>query len=455
MRALLVALVGLALLAVCVPPARAQGGAVLVIHLDSEITSATVQYVEAAINAAESDGSPALVVRFDTPGGGLAETQEIQRLFLASRVPILGWVGPSGANSWSAGTFLLESTDYAAMAPYTVIGSAQPVELTPTGFQPVTDAKIINALVASLTETLSIHQRNQSLASSFIVNNVNLNADQALADTAIEGVASSTSELLQKADGFTLPANLTRASPAKPARLNLAGATLADFNRPAGVALYAVLSNPIVSGLLLLLGIYAIIFGLSAPGHGAEIAGIIMVILGVLGFGLSVNVVGIALLVLGIILLILEVKTHSFAVFGTSGIICIILGTIFLAPVGPPQFLISRDTQLVILAALLTPSTAFGVFLLFAVYKVLEVRRRKPVTGKLVGEDAEAVDPIPPNGRGYVRFQGELWQATASEAIEKGERVTIAAKEGVVLTVEKKAVPPSPMTPPVEGSQAT
>ncbi len=452
MRRLFVGLIGLVVLSLVLPTARAQDRPVLVAHIDSEITGATVQYVKAAIATAESDDARALVFRFDTPGGGLAETQAIQRMFLATRIPVIGWVGPAGANAWSAGTILLETTDVASMADYTVIGSAQPVELTATGFQPVTDAKIINALVASLNETLALHGRNTSLADAFIRDNLNLNAGDALAARAIELVAGSVGDLLAQADGRSLPPSLLAQS-SKPARLNVTGAPVVDFNEPIGVALYALFSNPIVSGLLLLLGVYAIIFGLSAPGHGAEIAGMIMVLLGVLGLGLSVNLVGIALLLLGIVLLILEVKTHSFAVFGTAGILSIALGTIFLAPVGPPNFLISRDAQLLILAALLTPSTAFGVFMMFLVYKVIEVRRRRPVTGRLIGEEAEAVDPIPPDGRGYVRFLGEMWQATAKEAVEKGDRVVIAAKDGVVLTVEKKVPPPASPGPP-EGEPA-
>ncbi|HYS71905.1 MAG TPA: nodulation protein NfeD, partial [Thermoplasmata archaeon] len=164
MRRLFVGLIGLVVLSLVLPTARAQDRPVLVAHIDSEITGATVQYVKAAIATAESDDARALVFRFDTPGGGLAETQAIQRMFLATRIPVIGWVGPAGANAWSAGTILLETTDVASMADYTVIGSAQPVELTATGFQPVTDAKIINALVASLNETLALHGRNTSLA---------------------------------------------------------------------------------------------------------------------------------------------------------------------------------------------------------------------------------------------------------------------------------------------------
>ena len=429
MRALFVALLACVLFALVVPPARAQGPPVLVARIDSEITRATVEYVKAAIATAEAENARALVIRFDTPGGGLAETQEIQRMFLATRVPILGWVGPSGANAWSAGTILLESTDLAAMAPFTVIGSVQPVFIGGSGFEPVTEPKIINALVASLEETLRLHGRNETLAAEFIERNLNLNAEQALAARATELVAPSTQALLASAQGLVVqPKNIT---------LDVAGAPVVTFNAPWGVAFFSVIANPIISGLLLLLGIYGIIFGISAPGHGAEIAGIIMVALGILGLGFSVSIVGVFLLILGIVLLVIEAKTPGFGVFGISGVLAIVLGTVFLAPVAPPRFLISRDAQLAIVAALAAPTAAFGGFLLFGMYKVFQVRRRKPVLGRLLGEEAEAVDPIPANGTGYVRYKGELWKATAAEDIAPGERVVITAKDGIVLEVRR------------------
>jgi len=332
-------------------------------------------------------------------------------------------------SAWSAGTILLESSDLAAMAPFTTIGSVQPVGITPGGFVPITEAKILNAIEGSLREQLLMHGRNESLAAAFVRDNLNLNATQALAANAIELVADSVPSLLTGAQGRTLQAkNIT---------LDLTGAPVREFNEPLTVALYSILANPVVSGLLLLLGIYAVIFGISAPGHGAEIVGTVMIALGVLGLGLSPNLVGVFLLLLGIVFLIVEAKTPGFGVWGSAGVVCIVLGTVFLAPVAPPQFLLSRDAQMGILAALLAPTAAFGGFLLFGMFKVMQVRKRKPAIGQLIGEEAEAIDPIPKDGRGYVMFQGEMWLATASEDVQPGERVVITAKNGFVLTVQK------------------
>ncbi len=430
----LVPLLFLALiLSLFVPVATAQSGPVLVAEIEGEITRATVEYVKAAIDVAEGRSARAIVLRLDTPGGGLQETLAIQRLFLGTSVPIIGWVAPSGVSAWSAGTILLVSTDLAAMAPFTTIGSVQPV--TVSG-EPVTDSKFIEAMVGSLEEHLRLNGRNESLARAFVERNLNLNAEEAVLANATELVADTLTDLLEQADG--------RTTVNKGVMLDLAAAPIVTFEPPVGVAFLAIIANPIVSGLLLLLGIYAIIFGVSAPGHGAEIAGIVMIALAILGFGFAVNLVAIFLLGLGILLLVVEVFTPGFGVFGGAGIVCVVIGTVFLAPVSPPDFLLPPGTQLIILAALLTPTILFGIFLLFAMYKVLVLRKQKPVIGVILGEDAEAVDPIPANGRGYVLFEGEMWLATSPEDIAKGERVVIAAKDGVVLTVKRKAPSPSP-----------
>src|SRR3990172_5280417 len=146
MRAGLGALAALLIVTVLIPGIQAQASPVLVARIQGEITRATVEYVKAAIEVAEAEGARALVLRLDTPGGGPEETQQIQKLFLATPVPILGWVAPSGVSAWSAGTILLESSDLAAMAPFTTIGSVQPVGIGAGGFEPVTEPKILNAI---------------------------------------------------------------------------------------------------------------------------------------------------------------------------------------------------------------------------------------------------------------------------------------------------------------------
>src|SRR5256885_1606051 len=203
-RVRVVLLIGLlaTVLAGAMPTVRAHGPRILLAEVTGAIDRSTVDYLQEAVSEARSGGYSALMIRFDTPGGGLAETVALAEMFNNARdVPILGWVGPVGAHAWSAGTILLVSTDLAAMAPGTTIGSVQPVEVGPGGVVPVTDPKIINAVVTAISEELALHNRPIDLASAFVVDNLNLNATQAQSRAATELVAQSPEEFATFANG--------------------------------------------------------------------------------------------------------------------------------------------------------------------------------------------------------------------------------------------------------------
>lgn len=417
--------------------ANAQTGRrVLVASLTGEISGPTVDFVAEALDAAQTGGYDALVLRLDTPGGALIETLDIVERIFSARVPVIGYVAPAGAHAFSAGTIILESTDLAAMAPGTTIGSVQPVTIGPGGVEPVTDPKIVNAVVGALNETLIQQGRNVSLARAFVVDNLNLGPTAARDAGAIEVVAPSIADLLAQADG--------RTTVLKGATLRTAGAAVEEFVPSLRNQAITLLSNPLVSSLFLILGIYAFIFGLSAPGHGAEILGMFLIVLALIGLGFIITPLALLLIVVGVAFLIVELKKPGFGVFGVAGIVAMVLGAFFLAPLRPPTFVVSPEYQITFLAALLTPAAAFGGFFLFALYKVSEVRKRKPAIGAIIGEEGEAIDPISPQVRGYVRHRGEMWLATSNEPIDPGERVVIEAKDGPVLTVRRKPAQPSP-----------
>src|SRR5207247_1649447 len=196
-----------------------------------------------------------LTGRFDTPGGGLLETVAIAELFNGARnLPILGWVGPVGAHAWSAGTILLVATDLAAMAPGTTIGSVAPVEVGPGGIVPVTDLKIINAVVNATREELALHGRNVSLAQRFVVDNWNLNASQAQTSGATELIAASPTDFANLANGRRVVVK-TDTVEYKNFTLATAGAEIDTFSASTRVRLLEVLSDPLVASLLLILGI--------------------------------------------------------------------------------------------------------------------------------------------------------------------------------------------------------
>jgi membrane-bound serine protease (ClpP class) len=444
-RVVLLIVLFTALLVATVPASRAQGPRVLLAAVDGAIDRSTVEYVGEAIDEARSGGYDALVIRFDTPGGELQATEDITKLMdNAMTVPILGWVGPTGAHAFSAGTILFESTDLAAMAIGTTIGSVQPVVVGPGGIEPVTDPKIVNVVIGILEGQMALHDRNNTvtiegrnmtLAEWFVLENLNLNPADAQRYGASNFTANTVDNFLIQADGIrTIYKGIT---------LHVAGAEIVPFSASSRVRLLTILSDPLVASLLLILGIYLVIFGISAPGHGAEIAGVIILLLALVGLGFSVDPIALLLFIVGVVLIIIEVKTPGHGVFGIGGVIAIVLAAAFLAPLRPPRFAVSPDYQLYFLAAFLTPTGFFGAFLLFAMYKVQQVRHRTPIVGTTIGQPATVMDGLKPGEKGYVMFRGELWQALSDEPLPGNARVFVKNVDGIVLQVGSTP-PPAP-----------
>lgn len=433
-RGVLIGLAALVLLSASWPLASAQGPRVLLAEIDGPIGRTTVDYVVEAIDEARAGGYAALILRLDTPGGGLDETTQLAQVFNNARdLPILGWVGPVGAQAWSAGTILLVATDLAAMDPATTIGSVHPVIIGPGGFESVED-KIVDAVVNLTRNQLELHGRNASLAERFVRHNDNLNGTEALDKAAIEILASSPRDFVDQADGRRVLVQ-SGSTVYKDIMLSIAGAEIVTFSPSVRVRFLAILTDPLVASLMLILGLYLLVAGLTAPGHGAEIGGIIVLLLALVGLGFSVDPIALLLIVIGVILLIVELKTPGFGAFGVGGILMIILGAVFLARL--PRFVATPEYLLFLLIALVTPTGAFGGFLLFALFKVMEIRRRKPAVGAMVGEAIRIVDAVGPDAKGYVIYHGELWQATADEPMARDETGYIHAVDGIVLRVAR------------------
>jgi membrane-bound serine protease (ClpP class) len=318
-------------------------------------------------------------------------------------------------------------TDIAAMAPFTVIGSAQPVQMTAEGTKPIEDEKIINALVKFSVTTASKHGRNETFAEEVITKNKNLDAQEALETGVIEYIAPSVQDLLTQVDGEQIKGRILQTEDAK----------TENYEPSLPLSFLKLISNPIISSLLLTIGLYGIIFGISSPGVGAEVFGIISIVLGLIGTGFDINIGAIFLILLGIGLLIVEIKVPGFGIFGLAGLICLIIGSIFLVPMGgeniyTPEF--RRFMTLTIIA----PTIVFGLFLVFAIYKVAEIRKKKPVIGAIIGDTAQTIDPLGPGKPGFVRYSGEYWQAKSNEEIGAKEEVEILGKEREVLLVRRK-----------------
>lgn len=418
------------ILLVLVPSASAEE--VMVLDMDDSITPVADDMVADALAICEEESYEALVITLNTPGGGLDETLNIIEKIDESPVPVIGYVYPEGTKAWSAGTLILISTDVAAMAPYTVIGSAQPVSVSPTGSQPINDSKVINAIVALAQEKASQHDRNTTAAEEFITKNLNLNSEEALEVGVIEYIAEDIDDLLVQVDGETV----------KGEKLNTSGAAIIPYEPGVSLAFMEIISNPIVSSLLLMIGIYGIIFGISSPGVGAEIFGGISLVLGLIGIGFDVNLAAIFLIGVGIVLLILELQASGFGIFGIAGIICLIAGSVFLVPNDFPRWYGPAEAQMTMIYYVLVPTAVVALFFAFALYKVIQVRKKKPIIGEdMVGDRAEALDDISPESSGYVRYRGEYWKAESEETIHPGEKVEIIGKDGPVLTVKLKEKP--------------
>lgn len=419
----------LALILLLSPACASAEDKVLVLELDDAITPVSDDIVADALLIAQQEDYEALVITLNTPGGGVDETLRIIESIDQSEIPVIGYVYPGGTKAWSAGTLILLGTDVAAMAPFTVIGSAQPVTVSTGGVEPVEDDKIVNALVALAKEKANQHGRNETAAEKFITENLNLNAEEALEADVIEYVANDVEDLLKQVDGQTV----------KGRELNTSGATIDTYAPNLRLSFMNIISDPIISSLLIMLGIYGIVIGISNPGAGAEIFGVVSISLGLVGMGFDVNIAAIFLILLGVVLFVLELQAPGVGIFGIAGFVCLIVGSIFLVPMDFPRWYTPADVQQTMIIAIVTPTVVMGLLFIFVFYKVLEVRHRKPTIGEdFAGDIAQAIDRIDAGSEGFVRYRGEYWKASSEDDLEEGDSVVITDKKGPLLFVKKE-----------------
>jgi membrane-bound serine protease (ClpP class) len=190
----------------------------------------------------------------------------------------------------------------------------------------------------------------------------------------------------------------------------------------------------------MMLGIFALIFGISSPGFGAEVFGVIAILISLVGTGFAISELSIIFIIIGCLLFIIEIfATPGFGIIGIGGIICLVLGSIFLIPTfSTREWVISMDWINDLIIILLVASVLFVAFFGFLLYKVIQIRKKKKAVGIFVGENAETIDRITPERAGYVRFKGEYWQAKSDNIIEPGTKVVILKKDGSILIVNSK-----------------
>ena len=405
----------------------AEAAGFLLVRLEGVVSVASAELVSEAVSAAEQSGQ-AVILLIDTPGGSLDATFRIVDTIERSTVPVIGYVQPRGARAWSAGTYILLATKIAAMAPNTIIGSCQPVALDPLGgSKPINDTKQINALVKYIGERARANSRNVEVAERFVTENLNLNDAEAEAQGVVEVVAEDLAALLRALDGAQVEAGGRT--------VTLRGTTpVAEHVPSPRVSFLGLVSDPTLAYLLFMVGFYGLILGLYSPGLGAEAVGGLMLLLGLVGLGVfGVNMGGVLLVVAGLALLAAETQIPGFGVVGVAGLACVLVGGFLLFP---EAWAVQGEWLWTLYAALILVPLVSGALFVFAAYKVLEARRRRPYQAELVGGTATSMQGMRPGEEGFVLLEGETWRARAAAVTRKGDKVKVVAKDGPVLIVE-------------------
>lgn len=410
---------------------RKAGPSVLVIRVEGVISSWTKQYVTRALEEAARRGVP-LLVELNTPGGLADVSTDIVIAISRSKVPVIGYVVDKWAES--AGTLILMSTHVAAMQPGTIIGSLQPISYDPTTgrYMPVNDSKIINPIIKTLCEHGGSKGRNTTAMVRFVLFNDNYGAEEAVRYNVIDFVAASREELIRKVNGLTIAVYGEER-----VRLELNG-SYEVLDMSLSERILSVLSDPLISGLLLSIGTIALIFSIVSANLPGMALGALLLIVGLLGSGLNPNIASLALIGLGALLLFIELNTPGFGIIGGVGIIMIALGVVILPAVpGIDGFTASPEYMNRLLLYVYAMGIAAGAVTAFVSYKVIKAKMAQPYLWRFEGARGEAVDDISPNKPGFVIVEGEYWKAVSEEEIKKGEDVEVIEKVGAVLRVRR------------------
>jgi membrane-bound serine protease (ClpP class) len=426
-------LILVSLLALLAPTAGAQdSGIAYSIEFDGTVDPATEEWVDQALGDAEDAGAEVAIIRLDTEGGLDTSMREIIKDILAAPMPVVVYVSPDGSRAASAGAFITQAGDVAAMAPQTNIGSASPVSISGGDIGDVLGRKIENDAAAYIRALAEPHGRNGDLAERLVTEAENVSATEALDQDLIDVVAGSEEELLTELDGFEVQGP-------KAQTLDTEGLEIERHEMPFLLQVLQIIVNPTVAYLLLTAGLVGLAIEIFSPGLiFPGTLGLISFLLGLYGTAqLPVTAAGVLLLVLGVGMIIAEAHLPTHGILGGVGILALALSGLLLFNTDSDAYEVS--VPVVIVVALL-----LGGFMAFAVQKVVQARRNPVITGweEMVGAVGEVREPIDPVGQVFVR--GALWRASladgaggdaASEALERGVRVRVESVEGLTLRV--------------------
>jgi membrane-bound serine protease (ClpP class) len=408
--------------------------------------SATRQVTQAIQHAGEQQAM-ALIIQLDTPGGLVTSMRDIIKAMIASPVPIVVYVAPSGARAASAGTFLVYGAHLAAMAPGTNLGAATPIEFggvpglpqrpeqeksdkdsSASSAQSARERKAMNDTVAMLRSLAQLRGRNIEWAEKAVREAATLTATEAVKEGVIDVAAVSIDDLLAQIDGRTVTVGGVERT------LATKGGGVTVIEPDWRTRALSIISDPNVAFILLMIGFYGVILEFWSPGALVPgVIGGISLLLALTGLSaLPVHYGALALLVLGIVLMAAEAFSPGIGVLGIGGLAAFLVGSFFLFDAPGADVEIAVSLPLIIGAAITTAALIFGV-----VAAAIKVRTRPPVTGaeQMIGIHGEVIDWD--GNSGLVRTHGEIWAARGERALQSGDSVRVIGREGLTLVVER------------------
>ena len=400
---------------------------VQLITIDGSINPATASYIDDSLASANAEGASALVIQLDTPGGLLNSAEKIVKAILAAPLPVIVYVRRR-ASAASAGTFITEAANVAAMAPGTTIGAAHPVEEGGEDIKGAMGQKIEN-FTATFARTIAQQRgRNEDWVEQAVRHSIAIGEREALAKNVVDIVAPDIRSLLTQATGRKVQVE------GKTVTLALADAAVRRVRMTPGQQLLNVLADPNIVYLLLMAGLIGLYFEFAHPGViFPGVAGAICLLLALASFQvLPVNLTGLLLIFLGVGMLISEAFVTSYGILGLGGVTAFVIGSLFLIDTSKTDLAVNRN---IIYGA----ATALTLIILGIGYIVARERRNRATTGAegIVGEVGEVREAIAPGTAGKVFVHGEIWRAVSADALSPGARARVKSINGLELQVQK------------------